>query len=79
MDNRPLGMWMEKVTKDGRTFPRFGRISDPAVNKSIICDSIKFEPLFLLLIMLGKQGRASESLLYGSILRRTIYLFRWYM
>jgi hypothetical protein len=31
MDNRPLEMWMGKVTKDGRTFPRFSRISDPAV------------------------------------------------
>ena len=27
--NRPLEMWMEQVTKDGRTFPRFQKILDP--------------------------------------------------
>ena len=30
-DLRPLDMWMEDVTKDGRTFPRFSKITDPAV------------------------------------------------
>jgi len=30
-DNRPLEMWMEDVTKDGKTFPRFQMITDPAV------------------------------------------------
>lgn len=30
-DNRPLEMWMEEVTKDGRTFPRFQKITDPVV------------------------------------------------
>ncbi len=30
-DNRPLEMWMEDVTKDGKTFPRFSKITDPAV------------------------------------------------
>ncbi len=28
-DLRPLGMWMGDVTKDGKTFPRFTRITDP--------------------------------------------------
>ena len=28
-DVRPLQMWMEDVTKDGKTFPRFKRITDP--------------------------------------------------
>ena len=28
---RPLGMFMEDVTKDGKTFPRFARITDPLV------------------------------------------------
>ncbi len=31
VDNRPLSMWMDDVTKDGETFPRFRRITDPAV------------------------------------------------
>lgn len=30
-DVRPLAMWMEDVTKDGKTFPRFARIDDPKV------------------------------------------------
>lgn len=30
-DLRPLEMWMEDVTKDGRTFPRFQKITDPGV------------------------------------------------
>jgi len=30
-DARPLSMWMEDVTKDGKTFPRFQKISDPEV------------------------------------------------
>src|SRR5258708_715220 len=31
IDNRPLEMWMGDVTKDGQTFPRFAKITDPAV------------------------------------------------
>lgn len=30
-DCRPLEMFMEDVTKDGRTFPRFSKITDPAI------------------------------------------------
>ncbi len=30
-DLRPLEMWMGDVTKDGKTFPRFQKITDPAV------------------------------------------------
>ncbi len=30
-DNRPLEMWMGDVTKDGKTFPRFQKITDPQV------------------------------------------------
>jgi hypothetical protein len=30
-DLRPLLMWMEDVTKDGKTFPRFKKITDPAI------------------------------------------------
>ena len=30
-DLRPLEMWMGDVTKDGNTFPRFRKITDPAV------------------------------------------------
>lgn len=30
-DARPLEMWMEDVEKDGKTFPRFQKITDPAV------------------------------------------------
>lgn len=30
-DNRPLTMWMENVEKDGKTFPRFQRVTDPSV------------------------------------------------
>ena len=30
-DVRPLAMWMENVTKDGKTFPRFSYITDSAV------------------------------------------------
>jgi hypothetical protein len=29
-DSRPLEMWMGDVTKDGKTFPRFTKITDPA-------------------------------------------------
>jgi hypothetical protein len=28
-DARPLSMWMEDVTKDGKTFPRFQKITNP--------------------------------------------------
>jgi hypothetical protein len=30
-DLRPVGMFMEDVTKDGKTFPRFQEITDEAV------------------------------------------------
>ena len=30
-DARPLEMWMGDVTKDGKTFPRFQKITDPAI------------------------------------------------
>lgn len=30
-DLRPLGMFMENITKDGRTFPRFAKITDEAI------------------------------------------------
>lgn len=30
-DNRPLTMWMENVEKNGRKFPRFQKITDPAI------------------------------------------------
>ncbi|WKZ24847.1 MAG: DUF1653 domain-containing protein [Patescibacteria group bacterium] len=30
-DNRPLEMWMEDVNKDGKTFARFQKISDPNI------------------------------------------------
>ena len=29
-DERPLEMWMGNVTKEGKTFPRFTKITDPA-------------------------------------------------
>jgi hypothetical protein len=30
-DARPLSMWMENVTKGGKMFPRFTKISDPKI------------------------------------------------
>ena len=30
-DNRPLEMWMENVMKDGQTFPRFRKITNPLI------------------------------------------------
>jgi hypothetical protein len=30
-DLRPLGMWMGEVTKGGKTFPRFRKITDPKI------------------------------------------------
>lgn len=30
-DVRPLQMFLEDVTKDGKTFPRFTKITDPAI------------------------------------------------
>lgn len=30
-DARPLEMWMEEVTKEGKTFPRFQKITNPAI------------------------------------------------
>jgi hypothetical protein len=40
-DVRPLSMWMEDVTKDGKTFPRFARITDELVIKQL--ESIRKE------------------------------------
>jgi len=30
-DTRPLSMFMESVTKDGKTFPRFAKVTDPII------------------------------------------------
>jgi|SRR3989344_3697920 len=30
-DLRPLEMWMEKITREGKTFPRFQKITDPEI------------------------------------------------
>jgi len=35
-DNRPLGMWMGDVEKDGKTFPRFQKITDPEVIAKLV-------------------------------------------
>ena len=35
LDCRPLTMWMEDVTKDGKTFPRFNKITDPSIIKEL--------------------------------------------
>jgi hypothetical protein len=40
-DLRPLAMWMEDVTKDGKTFPRFSKITDPAVITEL--EAVKME------------------------------------
>jgi hypothetical protein len=32
---RPLEMWMGEVTKDGKTFPRFQKITDPEVIRKL--------------------------------------------
>lgn len=34
-DIRPLGMWMEEVTKDGKTFPRFSKITDEVIIREL--------------------------------------------
>lgn len=34
-DSRPLEMFMSKVEKDGKTIPRFRRITDPALLKKL--------------------------------------------
>lgn len=34
-DVRPLGMFMEMVTKDGKTFERFQKITDPEIIKKL--------------------------------------------
>lgn len=34
-DLRPLGMFMEEVTRDGKTFPRFTKITDVEVLKQL--------------------------------------------
>lgn len=38
---RPLPMFMEDVTKDGKTFPRFSKIADPKIVKKL--EKIKSE------------------------------------
>jgi hypothetical protein len=35
-DVRPLGMFMEEVTKDGKTFPRFQKITDEKIIEQLI-------------------------------------------
>lgn len=35
-DLRPMGMFMESVAKDGKTFPRFLKIEDPAVIAELV-------------------------------------------
>ncbi len=35
-DLRPLPMFMEYVTKDGKTFPRFQKITDPKIIAELI-------------------------------------------
>ena len=35
-DLRPLEMWMGSVTKDGKTFPRFTRITNPEVIAELV-------------------------------------------
>lgn len=34
-DVRPLEMFMENVTKDGKTFPRFSKITDPKIIEAL--------------------------------------------
>lgn len=43
-DSRPLGMWMEDVTKDGKTLPRFRKIDDPAIIQQL--EKIRSEMYF---------------------------------
>lgn len=33
---RPAGMFLENVTKDGKTFPRFQKITDPAIIAELV-------------------------------------------
>ena len=40
-DIRPLGMFMENMTKDGKTFPRFRKITDPKIIAEL--EAIKLE------------------------------------
>lgn len=40
-DVRPLAMFMEEVTKEGKTFPRFGKITDPDVISEL--EKVRFE------------------------------------
>jgi hypothetical protein len=35
-DNRPLEMWMENVTKDDKTFPRFQKITDEKIIAALL-------------------------------------------
>jgi hypothetical protein len=34
-DVRPMPMFLEEVTKDGKTFPRFQKITDPEIIKKL--------------------------------------------
>jgi hypothetical protein len=43
-DLRPLDMWMETLTKDGFSFPRFERITDPAVIAELEAIKAKMYP-----------------------------------
>ena len=36
LDARPLEMWMGEVAREGRTIPRFTRITDPAVIDQLV-------------------------------------------
>lgn len=47
-DLRPLGMFMENVTKDGRIFPRFERISDAVIIAELKVISKSMYPLITL-------------------------------
>ena len=35
IDNRPLEMWMEDITKDGETFPRFALITNEDIIRQL--------------------------------------------
>src|SRR4051812_27155205 len=40
-DLRPLEMWMGNVEKDGKTFPRFKKITDPATIRQLEAIKVK--------------------------------------
>jgi hypothetical protein len=43
-DLRPLDMWMGDVTKDGKTLPRFSKITDPKVVQALAAIKTKMYP-----------------------------------